>query len=178
MNCYDFELNISAYIEGELKQTVRGDFNQHKSTCKNCEEKLVDISNLMENLPNFMRMTTSNQFDQRLHEKIRGIDNRGSSLWQRLLEMKPLGFEPVPALGFILAMVMIIGTSYLLLNQDSLPNVDFEKLSTQSQQHTPQNFKPSVIIPKQNLPSMADSDTSGKSNAKQLNKRIQLVGGK
>ena len=178
MNCYDFELNISAYIEGELKQTVREDFNQHKDTCKNCEEKLVDISNLMENLPNFMRMSTSSQFDQRLHEKIREIDNRGSSLWQRLLEMKPLGFEPVPALGFILAMVMIIGTSYLLLNQDSLPNVDFEKLSTQSQQHTPQNFKPSVIIPKQNLPSMADSDTSGKSNAKQLNKRIQLVGGK
>ena len=44
MNCYDFELNISAYIEGELKQAVRENFNQHKDTCSNCEEKLGDIS--------------------------------------------------------------------------------------------------------------------------------------
>jgi len=54
MNCYDFELNISAYIEGELKQVVREDFNQHKDTCKNCKEKLLDIAKLMENLPNLV----------------------------------------------------------------------------------------------------------------------------
>ena len=68
----------------------------------------------MENLPNLMRVTTSNQFDQKLHEKIREIDNQGPSVWQRLLEMKPLGFEPVPALGFALAMVMIVCASYFL----------------------------------------------------------------
>ncbi len=176
MNCYDFELNISAYIEGELKQTVREDCNQHKDTCKNCEEKLVDIAKLMENLPSLMRVTTSNQFDQELHEKIREIDNRGPSVWKRLLEMKPLGFEPVPALGFALAIMMIISASYLLLNEDALPNV--EKLSTQSQKNTAPNFKPSVIAPKQNIPSIADSDTSGKSDAKHIDKRIQLVGRK
>ena len=75
-------------------------------------------------------------------------------------------------------MLMIIGASYLLLYQDGLPNVDFEKLSTKSKQNTPQNFKPSVIIPKQNLPSMADSDTSGKSNPNHLDNRIHLVRGK
>ena len=178
MNCYDFELNISAYIEGELKQMVREEFNQHKDTCKNCEEKLVDISILLKSLPNLMHVSTSNQFDQKLQGKIREIDNRGPSIWQRVLAIKPLGFEPVPALGFALAMVMILGASYFLLNQDGLPNVDFEKLSTQSQQNTPQNYKPSVITPKQNLPSMADSDTSGKSNTQRLDKRIQLVRGK
>ena len=91
--------------------------------------------------------------------------------------MKPFGFEPFPALGFALSLIMIIGASYLLLNQDGLPKVDFEKLSTQSQQNSPQHYKPSVIIPQQNLPSMADSDTSVKSNSKHLDKRIQLVGG-
>ena len=178
MNCYDFELNISAYIEGELKQTVRKDFSKHKDTCKNCEEKLRDISKLMENFPNLMCVTTSSQFDQKLQERIRKIENRGPTIWQRLLEMKPLGFEPLPALGFALSLIMIIGASFFLLNQDGLPNVNFEKLSTQPQQNTPQNFKPSVITPNQNLPSMADSDTSGKSNTKHLDKRIQLVGGK
>ena len=178
MNCYDFELNISAYIEGELKQAVRENFNQHKDTCSNCEEKLGDISKLMKNLPNLMRVMTSRKFDQKLKGKIREIDNRRPSIWQRLLEMKPFGFEPVPALGFALALVMIIGASYLLLNQDALPDVNFEKLSTQSQQNTAPNFKPSVIAPKHNIPSMADSDSSGKSDAKHLDKRIQLVGRK
>ena len=178
MNCYDFELNISAYIEGELKQVVRGDFNQHKDACNNCKGKLVDISKLMENLPNLVQVTTSSQFDKNLQGKIREIDNQGPSIWQRLLEIKLLGFEPVPALGFALAIVMIIGASFLLLNQDSLPDVDFEKLSTQSQNKTSKEFKPSVITPQKNLPSMADSDTSGKSNPKNLDNRIKLVGGK
>ena len=178
MNCYNFELNISAYIEGELKQVEREDINQHRDACNNCKEKLEDISKLMKNLPNLVRVTTSNQFDNNLREKIYGIDNQGPSLWQRLLEIKPLGFEPVPALGFTLAIIMIIGTSFLLLNQDGLPEIDFEKLSTQSQQEIPQKFKPSVITPQKNLPSMADSDTSGKPNPKNLDNRIKLVGGK
>ena len=178
MNCYDFELNISAYIEGELKQVVRDDFNQHNEACIKCKEKLVDISKLMKYLPDLEQVTTSSQFDKNLQGKIREIDNRGPFIWQRFLEVKPLGFEPVPALGFSLAMVMIIGASFLLLNQDSLPDVDFEKLSTQSQQKIPQEFKPSVITPQRNLPSMADSDTSRMPNSKNLDKRIKLVGRK
>ena len=178
MNCYNFELNISAYIEGELRQVVREDFNQHKDACNNCKGKLVDISKLMKNLPNLVQVTTSIQFDKNLQGKIREIDNRGPSIWQRLLEIKPLGFEPVPALGFALAIVIIIGASFLLLNQDGLPDVDFEKLSTQSQQKIPPEFEPSVVTPKKNLPSIADSDTSGKPNPKNLDNRIKLVGGK
>jgi len=178
MNCYDFELNISAYIEGELKQAIRENFTNHKETCGICCEKLSDISRLMENLPKMSQLSTSSQFDQKLQNKIREIDNQGPSIWQWLMQLKPLGFEPVPALGFAVAMVMIIGASYLLLNQDGLPNIDFEKLSTQSQQNTPQKFKPSVITPTKNLPSMADSDTSAKSNPKHLENRIHLVGGK
>ena len=132
----------------------------------------------MKNLPNLMRVMTSRKFDQKLKGKIREIDNRRPSIWQRLLEMKPLGFEPIPALGFALAIAMIFGSAYLLFNQDGLPDVDFEKLSTQSQQKIPQEFKPSVIAPNKNLPSMADSDTSGKPNPKNLDNRIKLVGGK
>ena len=178
MNCYDFELNISAYIEGELKQVVREDFNQHKDSCKNCKKKMVDISQLMENLPHLMQFTTSSQFNENLQEKIREIDNRGPSIWQHLLEMKPFGFEPIPASGFALALVMIFGASFLLLNQDGLPDVDFEKLSTQYQQKIPPEFEPSVITPKKNLPSMADSDTSVKPNSRNVDNRIKLVGGK
>ena len=44
-------------------------------------------------------------------EKISKIDNKKPSIWLRLLDIKPLGFEPLPSLGFALAIVMIIGTS-------------------------------------------------------------------
>ena len=178
MNCYDFELKISEYIEGELKQIAREEFSQHKENCQNCEQKLVDISRMMENLPKLTQVTTSSQFEQNLQDRIREIDNLGSSVWQRLMKIKPVGLEPVPALGFVLAMVMIIGASYFLLNQDVLPDIDLNKLSTQSQQNSFQNFKPTIVSPKQHLPSMADSETSGKSNTKHLDKQIQLVGGK
>ena len=178
MNCYDFELNISAYIEGELKQAVRAQFSNHKEACTNCCEKLGEISTLMEKLPKIAQLQTSSQFDQKLKNKIMEIENQGPSIWQRLLQFKPLGFKPVPALGFAIAMVMVIGASYLLINQDSLPEINFEKLSTQSQQNSQEKFQPSVISPTKNIPSLADSDTSSKRNTKQLENRIQLVGGK
>ena len=95
-----------------------------------------------------------------------------------ILRNQTAWFRACPCMGFAFAMAMIIGASFLLLNQDDLPDLDFEKLSTQSQQKTPQEFKPSVIAPNKNLPSMADSDTSGKSNTKHMDKRIQLVGRK
>ena len=179
MNCYDFELNISAYIEGELKQSVLREFSTHKETCSNCAEKLGDIACMIRQLPELTQKTTSSQFIHNLHGKIREIDNRRPPIWQRMLQLKPLGFNPVPAVGFALAMVMIIGASYLLLNQDGLPDVDFEKLSTQSQQQASPQFKPSVIAPEPTLPTMADSDSSVKpQNKKHLDKRIKLVGGK
>ena len=179
MNCYDFELNISAYVEGELKQAVSREFSTHKETCSNCAEKLGDIAQLIRKLPELTPKTTSSQFIHNLHEKIREIDNRGPSIWQRLVQLKPLGFNPVPAVGFALAMVMIIGASYLLLNQDGLPDVDFEKLSTQSRQQASPQFKPSVIAPEPTLPTMADSDSSVKpQNKKHLDKRSKLVGRK
>ena len=179
MNCYDFELKISAYIEGKLKQVVRREFSTHKETCSNCAEKLGDIAQLIQKLPELTPKTTSSQFFHNLHERIREIDNRGPSIWQRLLQLKPLGFDPVPAVGFALAMVMIIGASFLLLNQDGLPDIDFEKLSTQSQKQVPQHFKPSVITPEPTLTTMADSDSSVKpENTRHIDNRIKLVGGK
>ena len=179
MNCYDFELKISAYIEGKLKQVVRREFSTHKETCSNCAEKLGDIAQLIRKLPELTPKTTSSQFFHNLHEKIREIDNQGPSIWQWLLQLRPLGFDPVPAVGFAMAMVMIIGASFLLLNQDGLPDVDFEKLSTQSQKQVPQHFKPSVITHEPTLPTMADSDSSVKpENTKHIDNRIKLVGGK
>ena len=94
------------------------------------------------------------------------------------MQFRPLGFEPAHALGFAIAMVMIVSASYFLLDRDSLPEINMEKLSSRSQNQTPQQFKPSVVNPKQTVPSMADSDSSVKQDNQNLfNDRIKLVGG-
>ena len=175
MKCYDFELNISAYIEGELKQVVRQSFNEHKEHCILCNEKLVDISKLMDKMPKLTPLVTSPQFIHNLNEKIQEIDNRGPSIWERLMQFRPLGFEPAPALGFSLAVVMVISASYLLINRDGLPEINMEKLSTQSRQQT---SKPSVVIPPQQGLSIADSDSSMKPDIlNRYDDKIKLTGG-
>ena len=100
MNCYNFELNISAYIEGELKQVIRKDFIQHKEICNQCAHKLVDISNIIKNLQSLNSLTTSNKFMHGLNENIRKIDNESPSLWQHIKQIRPFGFEPLPAMAF------------------------------------------------------------------------------
>ena len=176
MKCYDFELNISAYIEGELKQVVRQSFNEHKGNCILCNEKFEDISKLMDKMPKLTPLVTSPQFIHNLSEKIREIDNRGPSIWERITQFKPLGFEPVPALGFTLAMVMVISASYLLIHRNGLPEINMEKLSTQSRQQT---SKPSVVIPPPPGLSIADSDSSVKPDIRnRYDDKVKLTGGK
>ena len=179
MNCYNFELNISAYIEGELKQAVRAEFVRHKEECKNCGSKLADISSMIKQMPHLSQLTTSDNFMSNLRERIQEIDNRGPSIWERISQFTFFGFEPVPAMGFALAMVMVIGASYLLINQDQLPNVDLKSLSTQSTPSPAKPFTPSVTTPDPVLPAMADSDSAGnQDNVNRISPPIKLVGGK
>ena len=157
MKCYDFELNISAYIEGHLQQVVRKEFNKHKETCNHCSEKLKDISQLMNEMPKMTSLTTSNEFIHNLNIKIQEIDNQKPSFWERLKQVKPIGFEPVPALGFTLAMFLVIGSAYLLMDSwDVLPEM--------TDKPYPRTLEPSSIVnPPQAIPqTMAETDSSVK----------------
>ena len=179
MKCYDFELNISAYVEGELKQVIRQSFIKHKENCTLCNEKLADISQLMDKMPKIRSLVTSSQFINNLNAKIQENDNRGLSIWEYLIQFRPLGFKPVPALGFSLAIVMIISASYLLMNGDGLPEINMKKLSSKSSQQAGNPFKPSVVIPEQTGPTMADSDSSVKQDIRnRYDDKIKLTGGK
>ena len=84
MKCYDFELNISAYIEGHLQQVVRKEFNKHKETCNHCSEKLKDVSQLMNEMPKMASLTTSHEFIHNLNIKIQEIDNQKPSFWETI----------------------------------------------------------------------------------------------
>ena len=178
MNCYNFKLNISAYIEGDLKLVQRKAFSSHKESCRKCEQELINIINLLDSLSNLNEISTSNTFDEKLNNKILEIENKGLSIWEYLLNLQPFGFNPSVAFGIGLSIIMIFGTSYLLIFQDMLPDIDINKIANKSMLKSPPNFKPSVKKLGQTLPNVADSDTMENKNHQFNNKRIQLVGGK
>ena len=182
MKCYDFELNISAYIEGELKQVVRHSFNEHKENCSLCNEKLTEISQIVLRMSELTPLNTSTQFIHNLNKKINNIDKQSPSIWKRLKQFRPLGFSPAPALGFALSIILIISASYMLISVDKLPEIKMGKLSTQSSQNTTKSFIPSVVIPTNKASAIADFDSSGKIDKRDLhnryNDKIKLTGGK
>ena len=179
MKCYDFELNISAYIEGELKKDFRNSFNEHRRTCASCQEKLADITQCMKEMPKIKSIVVSDNFIDILNKKIKEINNKGPSFLEKIMHFRPFGLEPIPALGFSFALVMVISASYFFINIDKIPEIDMEKLSIKSPNVTPEPFKPSLVIPPHTGTSIADSDSSVKPNiSNRYNNKIKLTGGK
>ena len=180
MKCYDFELNISIYIEGELKQSLHSSFKEHRENCSKCNKKFTDISCLIEDMSNINPIITSNNFIDNLNKKIHKIDNKGPSIWEKLISFRPFGFQPIPALGFSLGLVMVVTASYFLISSDEIPNIDINKLSSKNyQDKSSRQFKPSLVIPPQKATSVADSDSSIKPDiSNRYNNKIKLTGGK
>ena len=44
MNCYEFEQNISAFIEGDLKRKQKEKIISHKGECLECSTKIDKVS--------------------------------------------------------------------------------------------------------------------------------------
>ena len=180
MNCYNFENKISEFIEGELSQIIRKEFCHHKDECQKCENKLLEVSKIMETLPCLNQLKTSEHFENRLNKKIHDYNNKGPSIIERLLEFKPFGYRPSHAFGLAAAVLMIIFSSYSLLYQDRLPEINLDQMVSKSSKKDNNSieFNPSIIKPKNNLPVVAESDTTPKPEKKYIDKRIKLVGGK
>ena len=113
-----------------------------------------------------------------LRSKIDQIEQEGPSIFERIYQFKPFGFQPIQALGFAMALVVCIGTSYLLFNIDTLPNIDLQKLSTQSQQSKNKPYQPKLVSPpNNNRDSFADSDSSTNIDIKnRYDNKIKLTG--
>jgi len=131
MNCYDFEAKISAYIDGELKQSEWKSFSEHKKVCEDCNNKLEDIKGLISSMSNAPRVRTSADFMTNLQNKIEDHQSRKSlSGWLKNFTL--FGMEPLPAVGFSAAIAVLLVSSFILFNDDAVPTVDFDELSRNS----------------------------------------------
>jgi hypothetical protein len=175
MNCYEFEQNISAFIEDEIKREQKEKIINHKGECLECATKIDKVSKMINSLHSLDTVQTSSVFESVLKDKISNIENKKDGLWYNLFNLKPFGLEPIPAMGLSLAFLMILGSSYILINQDKVPDI---KLNNIISNKTIFQNSPSISEPVQELPEIADQDTLINSKKNKVNNSIRLVGGK
>jgi len=181
MNCYEFEINLTNFIEGELKQKEIVKFKSHEETCSGCCEKLKEMVTLLSNLGNLHSITAPEQFTRKLHHKISTIENNQQSKTWNWLDLFDFGFNPKQALAFGLSIFLIFSSIFYYSKIENVPNInlaDFEKQET---------LKPSMI-PKissanshSNLATVNDSLQINKQNINKNNGNtppIQVVNSK
>ena len=91
MNCYQFERIITHYIDNDLKQTDRHQFNDHKEQCNVCSEKLRNIEKTILTMNKIPKHVTSSQFNNNLQEKII-ITTTTASTWKKIFEFSFIQF--------------------------------------------------------------------------------------
>ncbi len=139
MDCYSFEENISAFIEGELPHTLRSDFLTHKETCRNCQGRLEGMISLLDSLKDLEPISTSTEFFSKLQEKIENNSASNESIVKRILNSKPLGMQFGTAMGFAATFVILIVSSYLLFQDESVPQINIREYSAQNNILAPGN---------------------------------------
>ena len=175
MNCYEFEQNISAFIEGEIKKPKKEEFIKHQNNCLECSIKTDKISQMLNNLHSLKNFKTSSSFESTLKDKISNIENKRYGLWDQLKNLKPFGFEAIPAIGLSFAILMIFSSSYLLINFDKVPEINFNNMI--SNKITNQVF-PSNKKSLNNMGNIADEDTLVDLKKNKVKNSIRLVRGK
>ena len=175
MNCYEFEQNISAFIEGEIKKSKKEEFIKHQNNCLECSIKTDKISQILDNLHSLKNFKTTSSFESTLKDKISDIENKRYGLLNQLKNFKPFGFEPIPAVGLSIAILMIFGSSYLLINLDQVPEVNFNNMMSNK---VAPKVPPSIRQPLNQITNISEKDTLVDSKINKVNNSIRLVGGK
>ena len=167
MNCNEFAEHISEFIDGELKIGIRKNFIHHREKCSSCNKKLMNLSGILNEMPNIPGLQTSNDFMQKLHLRIKSFENPSNSI------MKLYRLDYISSIGIAASIFLLIGASYLLMNLDSIPIVDLDKINISEMDNNESN-----ILFQETDYSVDDKDSLDRNNNKQnFNSPIRLVGG-
>lgn len=180
MNCYKFEENISAFIDGELTQSLRIEFTHHKEQCENCNGQLNDIVSLLTDLKGLGNITTSEDFVGNLQDRIDKHNNKKENYIQRLAKVRPFGFRPVAAIGVAAAICVLTISSFLLFQDETIPEFDTTKYS-QNGSALPNSSPGEISEPIGNPIASGHDSTNGSTDSldilrKRYDDQIQTVG--
>ena len=155
-----FRDQISSYIEGELNDIEYINFSNFMNNNPSFSNEVDKIRNLMLQLNSLDSTETKNDFMANLNQRIDMIE---SSYFDRILKFNPYNSKLFQKLSLVAAILVVVSSSYILLNQDINMNVN----GITEQQD---NFIDDYDVAQQE--SISDSDTTDINDS-----RIRLVGG-
>jgi len=140
MNCSQFRLKISPYLDSELSFTELKTFKEHPESCSHCAELMSDMESIRVTLGEGLEASLSPDFVPRLQASLRAEINRTPSWWRQLSTPRIIGFSPISLSGLAAAALalLVIGVSFF--HQESAPLVDPPKSNLQGN-------PPAMMIP-------------------------------
>lgn len=132
MDCSDFQVLISPYLDSELSFTEQKTFLNHLEDCQGCPDILVKMQELRNLLRQKSPIVLSVDFVSRLQQRLRQELHRQPVWWRRLVEPGSTGFSPVSLGGLATAAVFAVIISISLFDRETAPLVEPSAKSMQA----------------------------------------------
>jgi anti-sigma factor RsiW len=147
MNCYQFRLKISPYLDTELTYSELKSFREHLEKCPPCAELTARMEQMRSTLGEGIPVSLSPDFVARLQARLQTEIERDPVWWRELFTPRVMGFSPVQLGGLAAAAMalMIIGIS--LFQPESAPIVDPPRASGLSNPATAIPPTPAIPTP-------------------------------
>ncbi len=124
MDCSDFQVLISPYLDSELSFAEQKTFIEHLEDCPGCPGVLVKMQELRDLLRQGTPVALPVDFVSRLQERLRQELNRQPVWWRRLVEPGSTGFSPASLGGLAAAAAFAVIISVSLFQQETAPLVE------------------------------------------------------
>jgi len=143
--CDKFKALYSGYIEGELFPDQRKSLEAHLSICPPCRRALERLKTICRSLRGLPILTTSSDFELRLHQQIAHLSD-GNSMRLSL----PVHNWKIPAFASI-AIIVVVGIFLTLNLPSSRSNIDTSSRSVVSSPVSPQKSSGEEVLTNQRL---------------------------
>ncbi len=124
MDCSDFRVLASTYLDYDLSFAEQKSFLRHVEECEPCARILAHMQKIQLHLKQGASVSLSPDFVSRLQERLRADLARRPAWWRRLFEPGVSGFSPASMGGLALAAMAMLAISLSLFHQEAAPLVE------------------------------------------------------
>ena len=124
MNCSQFCLHISPYLDAELSFTELKTFREHPGVCPPCRGLLARMEETTGILRDDLQVSLSPDFITRLQARLQAEAQRTPSWWRQLSVPRVMGFSPISLGGLAAAALALLVIGVSLFQPKSAPLVD------------------------------------------------------
>src|SRR5882724_7274025 len=83
--CRDIQPELSAYVDGELPSSLRGEVDAHVASCPHCQKELAELQALAAGMTALPKLRTPPRFLAEVHGKIARLDRPEALTWRDYL---------------------------------------------------------------------------------------------